>query len=107
MNVEELIAKFPSLVMPDNHHPEDDLLNDLCCPGCGSRDAISIVMTSFTELHPDGTGDSEDTEWDNESFCKCRACGHGAKVKDFTFDGLDELIETKIEDEKHEEAKES
>lgn len=95
---EQLIASFASLISTDNYHP-DDLLTDLCCPECGDRDSLSIVMSSWFELHPDGTGDNEDTEWDDESGCKCRSCNHGGKVKDFRFTGLDELIERGIEAE--------
>jgi hypothetical protein len=95
--VPDLLAKFPSLVHEDNNFGEDSHQHDLCCPECGDRDAISIEGKSWFEIYHDGTGEHEDIEWDNDSGCKCRSCDHVAKLRDFTFEGLDDAIDSALE----------
>lgn len=88
MNAIQLLEKFPDL----EYEGEDSHLNDMCCPECGYRNFISISVTTWMELFSDGMGEHEDTEWEQNSACKCRACNHDATVADFTFKGLDDLI---------------
>jgi hypothetical protein len=84
---ERMLKKFPD--MP----PRENCLTDMACPECGSRDYFKITMSSVFEMFDDGTGDHEDTEWDGTSACTCGECGHEGTAADFTFEGLDELIE--------------
>ena len=43
----------------------------MCCPKCGKDDKLSIKMTVWAELSPDGTEVSGDQEWDSDSGCDC------------------------------------
>jgi hypothetical protein len=60
----------------------------MCCPKCGEDDRIHICATVWVKLYDDGTdlpesGDG-DTEWTDESPCKCNHCDQTGNVRDFT-----------------------
>ncbi len=81
-------------------------LIDMACPQCGNREAFAVAVETFARLSDDGT-DTQAGDWDTEytpnSYCRCDndKCGdkHGpagfliGRVRDFTFPGLDALIE--------------
>jgi len=57
----------------------------MACPNCGSDSSLRIYMHTWASLTPDGT-DSNDSEhvWDEHDDCCCEACGHHARVAEFT-----------------------
>ncbi len=70
-------------------------LRDMACPSCGERDTFQIEMKAVIRIHDEGTEDHEDTEWDGKSYCACgrSECPQAGLVRDFTFPGLDDLLE--------------
>ena len=56
---------------------------DMACPECGGDSEIEVAATVWVRLCPDGTDASGDHEWDDDSPCRCGACGHEARVADF------------------------
>lgn len=60
---------------------------EMRCPKCKRDDEIDISVKSWTRLVPDGTdrdeADETSEEWDNDSVCICRACGHKGTVETF------------------------
>ena len=86
MNAKEFLDKFPNSPLREN------CLEDMGCPQCGQRDCLKIEMSSRFELFDNGTGDNEDTEWDEHSPCQCPECLHEGTAGAFTHKGLDKLI---------------
>ena len=89
MSPEELIKKFPNLEFED----DGSHLHDICCPQCGLRSEIHVTVSTVVQLFRNGTGDHEDTEYTGDSECSCRGCGKEGLLDDFTFKGLDDLLE--------------
>lgn len=58
-------------------------LENMACPNCGSLGPYTIDCTTSAEVSDNGVEETGDMEWDSDSSCTCRACGHGAEVKDF------------------------
>ena len=58
-------------------------LYDIACPACGSDESLMVVITTWAELSADGTDPAGDHDWDDQSHCRCSACNHHGKVKDF------------------------
>jgi hypothetical protein len=61
----------------------DGCLEGMSCPKCGSEGPFAILCTALFHVSDEGTEDHGDVEWDDESFCRCKACGHQATVGDF------------------------
>lgn len=63
---------------------------EMCCPKCGEDVSIDVSAQVWVRLTPEGTDRDEPTdtseEWDNNSPCKCAACGHAGTVGDFATD---------------------
>ena len=53
------------------------------CPKCRSLGAFVIAVTASATVYDDGTDDITDVEWEGESGCVCKDCGHAATVNDF------------------------
>jgi len=57
---------------------------DMVCPKCGRTDQLDIAATVWVRLTPDGTdndaADDGDHEWDDDSVCRCAACGWAGTV---------------------------
>jgi hypothetical protein len=81
-------------------YPDADIndycLEDIGCPKCGSRDGFKIAFSGELLAFDSGTEDAGDHEWESDSSCICTQCGHGGKVRDFTFKGLDDILELGI-----------
>lgn len=86
LTTRQLMQKFPHLQSNDN------CLNNIACPECGSRDRFRIEMKSIFTLRDDGTDGYEDTDWGQNAYCQCGECQHEGKVRDFTFSRLDDLL---------------
>lgn len=86
-NAEEFLKQYP------NTRPNSNCCEDIACPECGERDDFRVTLTTEADLCDDGTdANCGDHEWGDESEIKCGQCRHQGKVKDFKFEGLDELI---------------
>ena len=63
----------------------------MACPKCGGSEEIDVCAYVWVRLCPDGTDDTAaengDTEWTDHSGAKCRACGFGGNVSDFSKSG--------------------
>ncbi len=54
------------------------------CPKCFSDGPFQIQATSVFTVTDDGTGiEHGDVEWQDDSYCRCSACNHQGKLKDF------------------------
>lgn len=66
--------------------PNNNCLEGIRCPQCGSEEPFRIVVTTTVLMWDDGTDYDKmggETEWDEESYCECHACGKYGRVKDF------------------------
>jgi hypothetical protein len=61
----------------------DNCLAGIRCPKCGFEDGFFIEGKSMFTVTDDGTEDHSDVHWDEESYCECRECSHGGKLKEF------------------------
>jgi len=61
----------------------ENCLDGMRCPGCGSLGPYMIRVTCMATVSDDGTDDFEGVEWEDDAPCTCNQCGHRAKVKDF------------------------
>lgn len=83
----------------DNDDTDDEGIAQWKCPSCDSVD-LDVEIKTWARLIQDEDGSNYETdaddsahEWDNDSWMKCRDCGHYAKVLMF--------VVTKPEEEKH------
>lgn len=91
---EELLKKFPKMEHCDAL-PESCML-DIACPKCGQREAVEVHCMVWATLREDGTElDTQDASYEPRSACKCPVCEHEAELLDFTFLGLDKLIDAR------------
>lgn len=68
--------------MPDKNGNEN-CLEGYECPKCGNHEAFKVHVLTAIEMFDDGTGEHDDTEWDDDSHMTCVPCGHGAQAKEF------------------------
>ncbi len=88
LTARQLTEKFPNL------QPNDNCLTNIACPECGNRNQFRIEMKSVFTLRDDGTDGYEDADWGQNAYCQCGECQHEGKVRDFTFAGLDDLLQS-------------
>ena len=55
-------------------------LSGMACPECSSLGPFYISVSTLMLISDEGTGDHGDTEWSNESYCRCKACGETSQV---------------------------
>jgi hypothetical protein len=56
----------------------------MACPNCGSEGPFGIAATKMFLVTDEGTEDvGGDTEWENNSACECKDCGHSGTVLEF------------------------
>lgn len=89
MTAKEFVEKFPNTALKD----EESFLHDMACPNCGGRRKFFISFSGTCVLNDHGSSDDGDHEWEDSSSCRCADCDHGATVKEFTIEGLDEQLE--------------
>lgn len=56
---------------------------NMACPACGSDEDLLVDITTLAYLTADGTEATGEHDWDDESGCRCSACDHTGKAKDF------------------------
>jgi hypothetical protein len=61
----------------------NNCLEGKACPKCGSLEPFYITAQTLVTVFDDGTGDTQDFEWDDNSYCSCQACGFSGVLKDF------------------------
>lgn len=60
---------------------------DMTCPECGDDSEIEVAALVWVKLVHDGTEADGDHEWDDDSPCRCNACGFTGKVINFDEEG--------------------
>jgi hypothetical protein len=88
LTARRFLAQFPDST------PNHGLLENMGCPKCGQRDYFRIEFRGLARVDDDSSDDSGDHEWEAKSYCRCGTCDHSGKVRDFTFKGLEELIDS-------------
>jgi len=74
--------RIAPLECEDQFNKNNNLLAGYHCPQCGEEETFVITtMTALTVTDDEIT--HENAEWDNESLCRCNACGYEAKAGDF------------------------
>ena len=90
LTARQLLRDFPTMAQRHN------CLENMACPACGQREELRVEIKTMGKLVDDGT-DAEcgDHEWGGNSYCECREgrCTFHGRVRDFTFPGLDSMIE--------------
>ena len=70
---------------PPNSPPNENVLEGIRCPKCGSTARFNIWATAlFTDVTDDGSTDFIDMQWDEESAITCVACKHEGIIETFT-----------------------
>lgn len=92
MTAAELLANADTKKAGEGYNG-DTILEDMACPKCGCRGPFNIAGYAVFEVEADTSSDSGDHTWEDSSACTCSDCQHGATVGDFTFPGLDQLIQ--------------
>jgi hypothetical protein len=62
----------------------ENCLEGICCPSCASEGPFDITVTAVSEVHDDGTEDTNDQEWNDESPIVCKQCHHADIVSTFS-----------------------
>jgi hypothetical protein len=61
-------------------------LDGMKCPKCGSLEPFSIEVRMMVAVSDDGTEDYGNAEWEDASYCECRACCFHGIAGDFRID---------------------
>lgn len=61
----------------------NNCLQGMKCPSCGNEDSFRIACQVWCDVSDEGTGDTYDYEWDDESSCVCPECMKVGCVGDF------------------------
>jgi hypothetical protein len=67
-------------------------LEGMLCPACGSYEPFEVAVRTQAIVFDDGTDHTDqfglmrggDTEWDDDSSCRCCECNHEGTVGTFT-----------------------
>lgn len=92
MTAAELLANADTKKAGDVYNG-DTILENIACPKCGCRGPFNIAGYALFEVESDTSSDIGDHTWEDSSPCICSDCQYGATVADFTFPGLDLLIQ--------------
>lgn len=65
-------------------------LSGMRCPECGSLGDFRISVVTMAVVSDDGVLETNDHEWDNNSYCECCECSHSGTVGTFTEETPDE-----------------
>ena len=55
----------------------------MTCPKCGSDQDLRVAFKGVCKMTANGSEDSGDHDWDDDSACWCASCYYAAKAKDF------------------------
>ena len=72
--------------------PMSGNLYELACPRCGHRESFTIQCGGRCTVTEHQVEPADDLKWTERSLCACESCGFEAKVRDFTFIGLEDEI---------------
>ncbi len=64
----------------------DNCLEGMRCPQCGSDEPFRIAVTQTVLMYDAGSEDDAmggDMDWDESSSCECQACHHAGTVAHF------------------------
>ena len=62
--------------------PNTNCLEGLACPECGQETELHVVASMWVSVKDEGTDSmahglpSYDTEWDDDTDCRCPECGY-------------------------------
>jgi len=76
--------------------PNENCLNGMKCPECGSEAPFRIAASSWFKVFDDGTDSHEDVEWDEDSCCECWDCHFSGKVADFRPPTLENKVQRAV-----------
>lgn len=74
-------ACLPDMTAPTEN---DNCLDEIRCPRCGSERKFDIEATTIATVLDDGVDETHDMEWGDNSSITCRNCSHAGTVADFT-----------------------
>ena len=60
-----------------------NVLQGVACPKCGYETQFLIETITMALMTDDGTEETYDTQWNDDSYCECKKCNHSAAVKEF------------------------
>lgn len=64
--------------------PNNNCLEGMRCPECGSEGTFWITVTCSAEVSDNGIEETMDFSWDTDSTCVCSICKHCGTVGTFT-----------------------
>lgn len=69
-------------------------LEGMRCPRCQKLGKMEIAITALALVSDEGTETINDTEWNEDSFCRCDECDYCGTVKEFLIKnwGFNELV---------------
>jgi hypothetical protein len=74
-----------------SNSPNENCLAGMACPHCGDFGPFKIHVTQsgMAVVSDDGTEEfsgSTVTDWPDDAYCQCLACGHGGPVRQFGYE---------------------
>lgn len=63
----------------------ENCLAGMKCPDCGSLEPFDIQVTMIVKVEDEGTEECGDTDWSDDSHCRCRECDYTGTVADFMY----------------------
>ncbi len=66
------------------NNPNTNCLEGMACPSCGSYGPFTIEALVFLEVSDNDTEQGDDSEWNDDSYCRCHECGEIGTVGTFT-----------------------
>lgn len=66
----------------------ENCLEGVSCPKCGQDKRFWIEGEAMFDVTDDGTTEFQDVEWDDDSLCRCRECGHQGILAAFKSEGV-------------------
>lgn len=67
----------------------ENCLKGMRCSKCHSNGPFHIEAKTIVKVYDDGTDDTQDFEWGDDSWIQCGECEHTATVKDFRIPELE------------------
>jgi len=66
----------------------ENCLEGMRCPECGSYEPFTIHVEAEALMYDNGYKDVCNLEWDDDSYCRCKACGFTGVVMNFRNGGV-------------------
>lgn len=97
-------------VIDEDDNPNENCLAGMRCPECGDFGPfmINVTQSQMTMVTDEGHDEvGGDSEWDDDSVCRCIACGHESKVRQFcgkpepSFDECQQVVVEHYDDGQH------